>query len=126
MNYVRVGFGFDSGEVWIWVTFGPTMFESSSFRVTYRYHVWIGTGLVRVEFGSNLFRVVYSNPVRIGHGSSVIWKGGIQFNVWVNIMSSVNQRGYKSSWVNFEPLYVFNVAIFSSLLINCIQKIKTV
>jgi len=118
LGSVRVKFGFGSfsgrpcsGRVWLGlVKFG---FSKVRVRVTYTYHVCISTGSVQVEFGSGLFRVVYCSPVRIRYGSNVILVNGIQFNIWVNIGSGINRIRYKSSWVNFESLYNFSVAIFS-------------
>jgi len=36
--------------------------------VTYKYHVQLDLGSVRVEFGLGLFRVAYGSPVRIRYG----------------------------------------------------------
>ena len=81
-------------------------------------------GSVRVRFGWSSGRVCFELSIvarsESDMGQLEFVSSGIQFNVGVNIGSGVNRIGYKSSRINFELLYVFNVAIFSSLLLNCI------
>ena len=72
-----------------------------------------GTGSVRVKFRSGLFRVVYSNPVWIGCRFSLNQVRWDWVHIWVNIGSVVNWIGYKSSRIDFESLYSFNVFIFT-------------
>ena len=54
---------------------GPFGSGEARVRVTYGYHVRVGTGSVRVEFRLGLFCIIYSSLVQIGYASSVIWVG---------------------------------------------------
>ena len=119
-------FELGTGQVLVWFVSLSGQLHLGRLRVKLRFGSLTSTMFrsvqVRFEWNSANVYFVLSTVARFrsGMGQVQFESGGVQFNVWANTGSEANGIGYESSWVHIESLYILNVAIFSSLLQNCI------